>query len=79
MEVKTVIFNKQRGKLLDERVGRMLVEWPDGSKQWLLKGVPGVEIIETVGRGRPRSHQSNAEKQKAYRERQKALRKSESG
>jgi hypothetical protein len=71
------IWNGRTGKVISESVGRVFVEFEGTQKQWLIKGIPGLELIEHTGRGRPAKYQSQADKQRAYRERKagKALRK----
>ena len=69
-------FNGKTGKVVSESVGRVLVDFGEARPTWLIKGIPGLEIVEQK-RGRPRKHEDQAEKQRAYRERKagKALRK----
>lgn len=79
--MRTAIWQGRAGKIVQESVGRVLVDFGD-RQQWIIKDIPGLTICERSGRGRPRKHTNDADKQKAYRERKKqerteALRKSE--
>jgi hypothetical protein len=67
----------QTGKVIHESVGRVLVDFGDARPRWLLLGIEGLIILEHKSRGRPAKFQSNAERQRSYRERKsgKALRK----
>lgn len=69
-------YHGQRCKVIAEQRGRALIE-QDDKRWWVLKGVDGVTFYDHQGRGRPKKHQSVAEKQRVYRERKagKALRK----
>ena len=68
-------WNGRTGKVIQENHGRWLIDF-DGRNQWVLKGIPDLEISEVNPGGRPRKFSSAAEKQRAYRERKagKALR-----
>ena len=68
-------WNGQTGYVVQENHGRWLIDF-NGRKQWVLKGIPDLEIIDRHAGGRPRKFASDAEKQRAYRERKagKALR-----
>ncbi len=57
------------------QTGRVLLEI-DGFKQWILIGNPDLQIVDCAHTGRPRVFSTNAERQKAYRKRQSALRNS---
>lgn len=140
MNIPVALYQGRRAVVLHEEVGRVFLRFSDESLQWVLRGVPDLElntieaaqlvgcrvswigkpgVIEAVTkddwpsfklrmdqpceyttvqltinhpqfgielpavsvstsarRGRPRTFGSNAEKQRAYRERQKALRNS---
>lgn len=69
-------WNGMQGKVISNQVGRVLVDFGEARPRWLLKGIEGLEIVEQQ-RGRPRKHEDQASKQRAYRERKagKALRK----
>lgn len=67
--MKIARFNGKTGKVVQESVGRVLVQFDDG-QHWILKGIPNLEIEEQFT-GRPRKFSTNAEKQRAYRERKK--------
>lgn len=75
--VKWAIWQEQHGKVIEDQVGRVLIDFGD-DKRWIIKGIPGLTILEAQ-LGRPRRHTDNAAKQRAYRERKKgkALRKYE--
>lgn len=75
--MKRAIWQGQRGIVVVEQVGRVLIDFGD-FQQWIIKGLPGLNILESQP-GRPRNHADNAAKQRAYRERKKgkALRKYE--
>lgn len=61
----------QVGKVVQEQIGRVLVDFGDSRPYWIIKGLPGLYIYDHKGRGRPAKHQSKADKQRAYRERKK--------
>lgn len=75
--MKLATYQGLTGKVLVDQVGRVLVDFGDARPRWLLKGIGDLTVIERQGRGRPPKFASNAEKQRAYRERKsgKALRK----
>lgn len=68
-------WHGRSGKVIHESVGRVLVDFGD-YQQWILKGLPDLTLI-VRNRGRPPKFESNAARQRAYRERKagKALRK----
>lgn len=69
--MKEVYWDGKWLKVIDEQVGRVQVHDVEGRyKFWLLK-TDDVQIIEQKSGGRPRKHESAAEKQRAYRERKK--------
>jgi hypothetical protein len=76
--MRRVEFYGRLGTVIRETVGMVTVQWDDGSSGLLLKeyNVTFFEQLEVQPAkvGRPRQHTSNAEKQRAYRERKKALR-----
>jgi hypothetical protein len=67
-------YHGEVGRVVQEHVGCVIVEFPDGDRYRLLRGIPGLELIEHKGRGRPRLYEDNAGRQRAYRQR-KALQK----
>lgn len=68
---KLAVWKGKRLPVLVEQVGRVQVHDVEGRyKFWLLK-TEDVQIIEQKAGGRPRKHESAAEKQRAYRERKK--------
>jgi len=72
-------WHGETGRVIQEAVGYVVVEFPDGDRYRLLKGIEGLELIERRPRGRPRTHADRASRQRAYRQRKaaKALRKYE--
>jgi len=74
--MKLASWQGETGKVISDQVGRVLVDFGD-ARRWLLKGIPGLDLFDQAGRGRPRKHNDPASKQRAYRERKagKALRK----
>jgi hypothetical protein len=83
MDKVTMLIAKyygETGRVIHEAVGYVLVEFPDGQRYRILKSVDGLELVESTGRGRPRMHSTNADRQRAYRQRKagKALRKYQS-
>lgn len=72
-----VKWQGRTGKVIQENIGRMLVQFDDDQRpRWLLKGI-GEVVYEHKSPGRPAKHEDQAAKQRAYRERKKgnALRK----
>lgn len=67
------------GEMVDETDGLYIVtllggDHPligRGGRLRVIKGIPGITITEPKTRGRPKSYSSNADKQRAYRERVK--------
>jgi len=75
---KMLTFNGRTGIVIRETVGMYIVRWLIGDEQGrVLKDIDGLSVFERNERGRPKSYTSNADKQRAYRERKagKALRK----
>jgi len=74
--MKRALFNGQAGTIVGEQAGRVLVYFDDHVWSWIIRGIPGLEIVEQK-RGRPRKHLASSDRQRSYRERKagKALRK----
>jgi hypothetical protein len=70
------VWRGRSGTVIDQQAGRVLVEFSENERAWILRGVEGFHIFDQK-RGRPRKNLDNAAKQRAYRERRKgkALRK----
>jgi hypothetical protein len=75
--MKLAYWQDRVGKVIRDNVGRVLVDFGDARPQWLIKGAPDLILIERQSRGRPPKFATNADRQRAYRERKsgKALRK----
>jgi len=67
MASRYVILGFYRYLIVAEQVGCYIVELESGAKGRIIK--TGEEVL-TSGRGRPRTHSTNADRQRAYRQRQ---------
>lgn len=64
-------WHGETGRVVQEFVGCVVVEFPDGERYRLLRCADGLELIEHKGRGRPRLYEDNAGRQRAYRQRKR--------
>lgn len=72
-----VVLEGRVGVVVDERAGMWLVRWLDTGDVGRILKTEWATVSE--GAGRPRKHKTNAARQHAYRQRQKALRNSQKG
>lgn len=72
------VWQGRPAQIVHDGVGRILLQFSDGTMLWVIRGAPDLEFKDAPMRiGRPRKYATNAARQRAYRERQKALRNSE--